>query len=182
MDERSKWINACYEQYFDSLMARARCYAGGDALVRNELEDCVNEAFEIAWRNYEELRNHPCMIGWLTKTTYNRIDNFSTRGSTRIARRSVSIDSETTKDLEDREAARRLESWAEQEEHRALIERIIRMLTQSEKEIFDHYFIHGRTAPDIMEQTGYSLGRVRATIRRIRKKAKNVMGGEAGDF
>lgn len=182
MDARARieWFNTCYEHYYDPLLARARCYAGRDVIVRNELEDIVIETYEIAWERYEELRTHPNMMGWLTKTVYNKLDNFNTRGSTRLARRSISVEEEAFF-VEDEQAARKFETWAQQEEHREIIDRILKMLTQSEREIFEDYFVRRKTATDIMRKTGTTLSSVRAAIRRIRKKAQDARGKERGN-
>lgn len=174
---KNEWFNACYEKYYDPLLARARSYAGRDTLMRNELEDLVLETFEIAWNRYDELRDHPNMMGWLTVVIRNKLDNFNTRGSTRMARRTLSMDEEKTCFIEDQEATRRLEAWYEQEEHREKIDLLLDLLTMNEREIFEEYFICRKHAPDIQRKTGLPLSSIRATIRRIRKKAKNALLG-----
>lgn len=171
---KTEWFNACYEQYFDLLLVRGRGYVGWDPVVRRELEDCIIETFEMAWERYDELRNHPCMAGWLTVVLYKKIDNLRGKSATKSARRSVSIDAETTGEIEDKETTRRMETFFDREEDRALLARIVGLLSRTEKEIFDSYFVQSRPAKDIMQGTGYSVGRIRAAIRRIRKKARRA--------
>lgn len=47
--DRDKWIHECFVENYDILVVRARRRAGNDPILRNEIEDCVIEAFEMAW-------------------------------------------------------------------------------------------------------------------------------------
>ena len=50
--DRDKWIHECFVENYDILVVRARRRAGNDPILRNEIEDCVIEAFEMAWNKY----------------------------------------------------------------------------------------------------------------------------------
>ena len=47
--DRDKWIHECFAENYDILVVRAKRRAGNDPILRNEIEDCVIEAFEMAW-------------------------------------------------------------------------------------------------------------------------------------
>lgn len=75
IQDRNQWIHECFAENYDILVVRAKRRAGNDPILRNEIEDCVIEAFEMAWSKYGQLKHHPCILGWLTQTVYNKIDN-----------------------------------------------------------------------------------------------------------
>lgn len=172
--ERTEWLNACHKKYYDALIVRARSHAGKGTLSQDQLEDCVIETLEIAWDRYGRLRHHPSMLGWMTRTVYNKIDSIIARASARGERRAVCVDDESVRQIVDVKETQRLEEWIEREANREIIDRIISTLTQSEKEIFDQVFVQEKKAGQIARETGATLGSIRATIRRIRKKARKL--------
>lgn len=171
--ERNRWINACYERYYDILIVRVRAYIGNEAVLRNEVEDYVLEAFEIAWEKYDTIKDHPSILGWLTKAAYNRVDNKRQLASVRMEKTAVRLDSDMPFEIEDTQALRRLEMWHEKEANQKKINQILEMLSSNEKEIFEDYFVRGKRAKTIQAERGMTLEGVRATIRRIRKKARS---------
>lgn len=112
--DRDKWIHECFAENYDILVVRAKRRAGNDPILRNEIEDCVIEAFEMAWNKYDQLKHHPCILGWLTQTVYNKIDNLRVRASTKTSRQAVDIDDPAVMQIEDKRAQERLEAWYEQ--------------------------------------------------------------------
>ena len=108
--DRDKWIHECFVENYDILVVRARRRAGNDPILRNEIEDCVIEAFEMAWNKYDQLKHHPCILGWLTQTVYNKIDNLRVRASTKTSRQAVDIDDPAVMQIEDKRAQERLEA------------------------------------------------------------------------
>ena len=70
IQDRDQWIHECFAENYDILVVRAKRRAGNDPILRNEIEDCVIEAFEMAWSKYGQLKHHPCILGWLTQTVF----------------------------------------------------------------------------------------------------------------
>lgn len=170
--DRDKWIHECFTENYDILFVRAKRRTGNDPILRNEIEDCVLETFEMAWRKYDQLKYHPCILGWLTQTLYNKIDNICMRASTKTSRQAIDIDDPAVTQIEDRKAQKRLEEWYEQQEQREKIETILRMLSLNEREIFEDYFMREKSAKEIQQTNGGTIEGIRAAIRRIRKKAR----------
>lgn len=125
IQDRDQWIHECFAENYDILVVRAKRRAGNDPILRNEIEDCVIEAFEMAWSKYRQLKHHPCILGWLTQTVYNKIDNLRMRASTKMSRQAADIDDPAVMQIEDKRAQKRLEEWYEQQEQREKIEMIL---------------------------------------------------------
>ena len=47
IQDRDQWIHECFAENYDILVVRAKRRAGNDPILRNEIEDCVIEAFEM---------------------------------------------------------------------------------------------------------------------------------------
>lgn len=178
IQDRDQWIHDCFAENYDILVVRAKRRAGNDPILRNEIEDCVIEAFEMAWSKYGQLKHHPCILGWLTQTVYNKIDNLRMRASTKMSRQAADIDDPAVMQIEDKRAQKRLEEWYEQQEQREKIEMILKMLSLNEKEIFEDYFMCEKSAREIQQANGGTLEGIRAAIRRIRKEARLVEQGK----
>ena len=151
IQDRDQWIRDCFAENYDILVVRAKRRAGNDPILRNEIEDCVIEAFEMAWSKYGQLKHHPCILGWLTQTVYNKIDNLRMRASTKMSRQAADIDDPAVMQIEDKRAQKRLEEWYEQQEQREKIEMILKMLSLNEKEIFEDYFMCEKSAREIQQ-------------------------------
>ena len=153
IQDRNQWIHECFAENYDILVVRAKRRAGNDPILRNEIEDCVIEAFEMAWSKYGQLKHHPCILGWLTQTVYNKIDNLRMRASTKMSRQAADIDDPAVMQIEDKRAQKRLEEWYEQQEQREKIEMILKMLSLNEKEIFEDYFMCEKSAREFSKPT-----------------------------
>lgn len=58
IQDRDQWIHDCFAENYDILVVRAKRRAENDPILRNEIEDCVIEAFEMAWSKYGQLKHH----------------------------------------------------------------------------------------------------------------------------
>ena len=73
IQDRDQWIHECFAENYDILVVRAKRRAGNDPILRNEIEDCVIEAFEMAWSKYGQLKHHPCIWGGSRKRFITRL-------------------------------------------------------------------------------------------------------------
>lgn len=172
--DADKWVEHLHDQFYDTLVIRGNSYINNDAVLRNHIEDCVSETFELAWKKYRKLVNHPYILGWLTKTLYNKIDNLNVKVSTRNSRTHLSIDYDKGVEIIDKDAWIRVEEFFIREERQETLALIVEQLTDKETEVYEDYFVNGIRAKDIQSRRGMSLEAVRATIRRIRAKAKKI--------
>lgn len=170
----TQWIEELFDMYYDELIIRGNSYIHNDSILKNYVEDCVLEAYELAWKKGQVLQVHPSILGWLTKTVYNKLDNVKTSASVRMARTSLDYETEQAHSISDPDAQRQLELWYTNHEHQESLNKILSTLTKSEQEIFDDYFTRQLKIKQIASRRGVSLAAIKATIRRIRKKAYRI--------
>ncbi|MBQ7915749.1 MAG: sigma-70 family RNA polymerase sigma factor [Firmicutes bacterium] len=71
MQEKDKWLEKLYEQYYDQLL-RKGCDLLGDWYMA---EDAVNDVIWIACGKYDQIRNMPFIKAWLYATLKNTVKN-----------------------------------------------------------------------------------------------------------
>ena len=75
MADRDEWIAQLFEQQNKRLTRIAYRLTGS----MEQAKDLVQDTFVFALVRYEELVNHPCIVGWLTKTLRNLVVNENRR-------------------------------------------------------------------------------------------------------
>lgn len=179
MDEnrRSEWIDGLHRRYYDILIARGNAYIHYDPVLRQSVEDCVNEAFVTAWKKADKVSRYEDVYSWLFKVVCNKLDNVRTKRSTRISQSAVPLECSQAIRLCDPGAERRMEAWFAESEKKEMLAELMGLLSKRENEICEDYFIKRKKAKEIHEERGMSIGAVRATIRRIRTKAARFKNG-----
>lgn len=179
MDEnrRSEWIGDLHRRYYDILITKGNAHIHYDPVLRNSVEDCVNEAFVTAWEKADKVSRYEDAYGWLLKVVCNKLDNVRTKRSTRISQSAVPLECAQEIKLRDPAAERRMEAWFAESEKKDVLEELMSLLSKRENEICEDYFVKRKKAKEIHEERGMSIGAVRATIRRIRTKAARFKNG-----
>ena len=172
--EKSEWLTHLFQEYYDILIIRGARHVAHDPILHDAVEDCVSDTFLLAWDKCSELEDCAYILGWLTKVLYNKLDNVRTSARVRIGQNALPLDGEKAKEIEDTQAFHDLENWIESENNQEVIHRLLSLLSKSETEIFEAYFLEGKHAREIQYAKGMSMEGVRAAIRRIRKKAKRA--------
>jgi len=170
--DRNALIEKLYEQYYDKLVLHCMTMTGYRPELRNMAEECVQEVFCFALERYQKLQSHPDVEGWLFRCCNNRMKNMLFKYNKRSQKHAYSSDMETSPDLVDPH-----DSFLYFEEEQAFCRCVDRMydhLLDSEKQIFDSYFLQGYDVNEVANCTGKSISSVKSVIYRIRKRLKNT--------
>lgn len=170
--ERNKFISILYETYYDRLSLFCQRMTGYRPELLLFVEECIQDVFHTAIKKYALLANHPDVEGWLFRSCINRMNNLLKTYYGRKKRHAYSIDSKSVAELYDpNDSFRRME---EDEAYQEILERIYALLLDSEKDVFDQYFLVGLDVERISKYTDKSSSSVKSTIYRIRKRLKNA--------
>lgn len=170
--DRNALIEKLYEQYFDKLVLYCMTMTGYRSELRNMTEECVQEVFYFALERYRKLQNHPDVEGWLFRCCDNRMRNMLFKYHKRSQKHAYSSDMETSPELIDPHDS--FLYFEEEKTFYGCIDRMYELLLDSEKQIFDTYFLQGYGINEVAELTGKSIGSVKSVIYRIRKRLKNT--------
>lgn len=160
-----------HHKYFKVLVVWCRKYVGYDPELRQYAEDWAQEAFCLAVKEKMKFVAHENKLEWLLNSCKHIANNALRRRGVRNKHVTFSIDSPNAPPIED--MAARVEHWEDREEREATIQKIISVLTENEMAVFIDSFLEGSTQDDTAKKLDKSEDAVKATVRRIRGKAKN---------
>ena len=170
--DRNTLIEKLYEQYFDKLVLHCMTMVGYRPELRYMAEECVQEVFCLALKRYQKLQNHPDAEGWLFRCCDNRMKNMLFKYNKRNQKHAYSSDAETSPELADPHDS--LFGFEEAQEFYGCVDRMHDLLLDSEKQIFDAYFLQGYGIDEVADRAGKSVSSVKSVIYRIRKRLKNT--------
>ena len=171
--EASVWLEQLYDENYTALCRMLRShmykYNRGDMA-----EDIAQDVFAQAYAEYEELKNHPNIRGWLYQNAYFRCHNQIRREENALKHTAFAIDDEASAAIEDPMAqvsleacllVTREEALAYLREH--LSEKDYRLFTEATSESAD--------LKTLSQEYGLSDGAVKMRLHRVKKNARKIL-------
>ena len=158
-----------HRKYFQRLVLWCQSYINFDSELRHYAEDWVQEAFLRAINHKGKFIPHPNKYGWLVVTCEHIVKNAIDRRNTRREHDSFSIDADNLSPVS--AGKTQVDKWIESEASKDKINSIISRLTSYEAAVFSEIFINREKEATVATKYEKSLSAIKATIRRIRKKA-----------
>ena len=162
---RDEFVRELYEQYFDVIKKYCLPKLGFD---EDAAADCAHAVFDRAGEQYEKLKTHPAILGWLL-TTAKHIVHKNWKRSARETVRNIPLDILTS--LPDRTDPFDAVELSEAE-IRNITETVLSGLDERESEFYRLCFKENRSFAEIAEITGVSEKAARAKLARIKLKLK----------
>ncbi len=168
MSEKEQFLEDCYRRYYPFLLQLCRREVGGNRLYVDMVDTCIQDTFLLAYRAYEEIKDYDYLRAWLVRTCMNRLIPYVKLQKQRQTHEAFSLDDEQAP----RDETLSQSPDADREDGAEALQALWDSLAPREKVIFHHHFIEGHTPEETAELAHCSPGTVRATVFRIRKKAK----------
>lgn len=160
-----------HREYYDKLVSWCRHYISNDPELVDYVEDWVQEAFYRALKD-RKFPAHSNKYGWFLVACMHLADNAMQRKGVRHKHISIHLDAPEALPFADIMA--RVDGWMDKEELLALLEEIVKTLTPTEIEIYQDVLVAEGKAEAVATQKGKSVDAIKATICRIRKKARKI--------
>lgn len=170
--DKMTFISELFDRYYDPLVLYCKRKLRLYPELYDLAEECVQDVFCIALEKYNELLTHPDVKGWLFRTCENKIRNICKKHIGRSRFHAFSTDNETSPELYDPHDSFRLAE--EQENYDRLVEKIYSVLLESEKDIFDDYFLRGYNTRKVAKRNNKSLNSVKSCLFRVRKRLNRI--------
>ncbi len=172
MDERNEYLDALFLQHRDRLIKYCLRVVRYDPRYTGLVEDWVQEAFLSATEGYDAFMDSPNQFGWLARCCKNRIlTELRNRNARReLAGTHISLENNAEVPASVDYVLRLLNKTDAEDRLNQLCE----ALTQSERLVYDAYFVKGYSMAETAELTGLTLSAVKNAVQRIRKKAKSL--------
>lgn len=169
MSRREAFVTELFDQYQSMLRTICWRYVGYERLFADMIDDSILDTFVQAYSSYECLRSHPNVQGWLITTCLNRLKPRISQVRSREKHCAFSIDDHQAPQLSSGEA------WEErnilQLDARDQIDELYKALTETERHVFQEHYVQGFTLKEVARHQHKSLASVKASLRRIKKKA-----------
>lgn len=173
MDEQDQMTYIeLHRKYFDKLVMWCMNYVNNDPDLRPQTEDWVQEAFYRAVKNKKKFLAHKNKYGWFLITCKHIADSAMQRKGVRHRHTAIYLNAPYAPSITD--TISNIDAWMDREESRAIINRVLSSLTPTELEIFHEVFVGEEKAEDVAKRKGKPLSTIKATIRRIRRKARKI--------
>lgn len=162
---RDEFLRMLYEQYFDIVKKYCLSKLSFD---EDAAADCAHAVFDIAGEQYEKLKSHPNVPGWLINTAKHLVRKRWAR-KTRETNRSVPLELVTSiPDGRDPFDAVELDEG----EIARITLAVLSGLDENEGRYYELFFKQGRSFAEIALEMGVSEKAARAKLARIKLKLK----------
>lgn len=166
-------FSSLYTEYYGTLLRFCKRQLEDLPELRMDAEDLVQETLLTAAIHFDQLQEHENIGGWLMKTCYYRIGNAKKNCFVRRKNTMVHLDAADAPEIGDMRNC--LEEWLNQCESDEILEALYHVLTDTEEDVFDDYFVENRKIREIAANRKISVSAVKNTLHRIRHKAKKIL-------
>lgn len=164
-------LATAHKEYYGKLVVWCRKLINHDPELVDSVEDWVQEAFCRALVA-DDLPTHANMYGWFLVTCTHIAKNAIQRKGVRHKHLSTQLDAPEALPAADQQAS--VVTRIDNEDKRQLLNEIVKALTPTEAEVFQGVFVAEDKAESVAKQKGKQVSAIKATIRRIRKKARHI--------
>lgn len=147
-------------------------YVGYASEYQDLIDSSLQATFLQAWRDWDRLKEHPCIEGWLTKTCMNRL-RASVAKYRRRKKHHVALTEETLAVMPD-QLVDIAERFAEQQETTEIFARVLAALNHREQRIIYQHFVQDLSLEQIAEEENTSIPAVKSVLARLRGKARDA--------
>lgn len=172
--EKNEFIAMLFSEYYTALRKDCIRYIRHDPKFLTLVDDCIQETFIKAYRNYDTLKTHPNIAGWLSIASRNYLMSELRKHKYQNEYLVGLMDAAEFSGTDQGMYA--FERWISKNEMQDMIDRVFDILSPQEKNIFQDHFINNRTAMETAELNDLTKGAVEAGVRRIRKKIRKLFG------
>ncbi len=170
--DAQQFIEQLYVQHAKRLERLCFHYVGFSNEYQDLIDDSIQAAFIQAWKDYDHVKDHPCIEGWLTQTCMNRLR--SSLATYRRRRQHHTELSEAVIAVAPDQVIDLLEDFVAKEADAEMLQRILTALNSREQSLIHKHLIDGYSLEEIasMEQT--TLSAEKSVLARVREKARKV--------
>ncbi len=169
-DERDQFLSELYTKYMDDLIRYCRAYVEYNTEYYDLILDVIQDTFLAANIEYEKLKDHPHIEGWLYKACRFRLTNAIKTYRRKKKRHAFSMDQKGM-ELPDTTCSV-IDSWLSEETVKQYEKQIFTLLNDTEQLIYYDYFKKRKSIKQIAAETQKSESAVKSVISRIRAKLR----------
>lgn len=172
MQDTNTQLSDLFAEYHDALEQYCKRLIHYDSKFYILAEDSVQIAFLTALKNPDSFNSSPNKYGWLAICCKNHIMSKLRQQKNRAEIVGMQVSFDECESVEDPTDA--IIRWIDASASQEYINTICASLSSSEKKIFEDYYLRDCSLQETATRNGVTVGSVRGTVQRIRKKAKSI--------
>lgn len=182
-DEKERFFIEIYDRYARKLENMCLKYIRYQDEYRCIIDESIQETFLQAVKNYDNLNGFtPSHLeGWLVQTCWNRFRAEIKKYRRRKERHAVLSD-KVEPYLSPERLQNILECYFEDLHNQEIIDKLLQILNQRERDAVDRYFLQGFSFDEMAKQDETSVGAVKGVIARAKAKLKKAAKKNYQDF
>ena len=171
-DDRDSFIHKIYNEYYTKLENMClQKVSNIDSAYGDLISSCIQDVFMLAYQSYDILVEHENVEAWLKKTCSNRLIPYKIRldeKKSKIVPLELVDHMQLINELDVSETV--VNAISSQE----FLEKLMPLLSESEKEVYVSYFVEHKTIEDIANKRNSSVASVKMVLNRIKNKGKRA--------
>lgn len=171
MSQREVFVTELFDQYYSTLRTICWRYVEYERIFADVIDESILDTFMQAYLSYDCLRNHPNVQGWLITACFNRLKPRIMQLRRHEKHRAFSFDDPQASHISSDD------TWNDKNvlrlSAREQIDQLYATLTETERQVFQEHFVQGFTLHEVAHRQHRSIASVKASLRRIKKKANN---------
>lgn len=168
---KATYLTLLYQENVDFLYNLCRKKTGYDPAYTDLIDECIQETFVLAIKNYSILKDHPNVRAWLVRTCLNRILPSVQKQRNHQRRIAFSLDAPEGRELPGEDELDRREK---NQDIQNFITSLNSNLSAEESVIYQAFFLNGCTMLSIAKTHGVSVNKIKNILKRIRRKARSM--------
>lgn len=169
-DEKDQFLSELYTMYKDDLVRYCRTYVEYNSEYYDLILDVIQDTFLAANLEYDKLKDHPHIRGWLYKACHFRLNNAIKTYRRKKKQHAFSMD-QIGMEMPDAVCSV-IDSWLSEETVKQCEKEIFTLLNDTEQQIYYDYFKKRKSIKQIAAETQKSESAVKSVISRIRAKLR----------
>lgn len=169
-DEKDLFLSELYAKYKDELAASYKSYVDYRSEYYDLIYDIIQDTFLAATREYDKLKDHPNIGGWLFKACRFRLNN-EIKAYRRKKKRNVFLQEQIGMEMVDNTESI-IDDWLSEESVKQCETKIFALLNDTEQRIYYEFFKMKKSIKQIADETHKSESAVKSVIARIRSKLR----------
>lgn len=173
MSEQERTLfDELHTKHFDTLVHWCLSHVGYKSELRNDAEDWAQEAFKRAIKDKDKFLGSENQLAWLITACKHISGNAFQRKAVRDREKDNLINGPSKPSTDDLQAS--FNAWTIKVAATDVIDQVTELLTCEEHKVYKKYFVEDLSEKEVSESIGKPVSAIKATIRRIRKKAGKI--------
>ena len=178
-DPAESFVEELEAKYHRKMFNHCMRFVGYDRRCIGVAQSCVQDVLLVAYQEYDKLKDHPNILGWLYLSCNHRMIDYAedVRATWNLE---ASLEGLKERGIAVGEADS-VQRWHKEEDSASTVGELKKELSGSDMDLLCAHHMEGRPLKDIAAERGTTEGSIKVMLHRARKKAQKILKGKMID-